>query len=110
MLISTLIANFITTTDPVLQIGMEIPYIFVQTVTYGVIVYAMIGFEWTVSKFLWYLYFMYFTLLYFTFYGMMAVAAPPNHYIAAIVSSGFYALWKLFSGFVIPKTFAGKRL
>ncbi|CAK9185484.1 unnamed protein product, partial [Ilex paraguariensis] len=32
------------------QIVIELPYIFVQTVIYGVIVYAMIGFEWTVTN------------------------------------------------------------
>nr|XP_011459223.1 PREDICTED: pleiotropic drug resistance protein 1-like [Fragaria vesca subsp. vesca] len=86
------------------QVVIELPYIFVQTVIYGVIVYAMIGFDWTVSKFLWYLFFMYFTFLYFTFYGMMTVAVTPNHNIAAIVSSAFYAIWNLFSGFIIPRT------
>lgn len=64
----------------------------------------MIGFQWTVAKFFWYLFFMYFTLLYFTFYGMMTVAATPNHNIAAIVASAFYAGWNLFSGFIIPRT------
>lgn len=81
---------------------IEIPYIFLQTLIYGVIVYAMIGFDWNIGKFFWYLFFMYTTLLYFTFYGMMAVAVTPNHNIAAIVSSAFYAIWNLFSGFVIP--------
>ncbi|KAL8462869.1 hypothetical protein ACS0TY_033755 [Phlomoides rotata] len=52
----------------------------------------------------WYLIFMYFTLLYFTFYGMMVVAVTPNHNIAAIISSSFFALWYLFSGFIIPKS------
>ncbi|XP_021298714.1 pleiotropic drug resistance protein 1-like [Herrania umbratica] len=63
----------------------------------------MIGFEWTAAKFFWYLFIMYFTLLYFTFYGMMAVAVTPNHHIAAIVSSAFYGIWNLFSGFIIPR-------
>ncbi|XP_058074641.1 ABC transporter G family member 39-like [Magnolia sinica] len=85
------------------QVAIEVPYIFVQTVVYGVIVYAMIGFDWTVAKFLWYLFFMFFTLLYFTFYGMMAVGMTPNHDIAAIVSSAFYAIWNLFAGFLIPR-------
>ncbi|KAL6334280.1 hypothetical protein AAG906_014680 [Vitis piasezkii] len=58
-------------------------------VVYGVIVYAMIGFEWTAAKFFWYLFFMFFTLLYFTFYGMMAVAATPNQNIASIVAQHF---------------------
>ncbi|XP_077211685.1 pleiotropic drug resistance protein 1-like [Tasmannia lanceolata] len=86
------------------QVMIEIPYVLSQAVVYGVIVYAMIGFEWTVAKFLWYMFFMYFTLLYFTFYGMMAVAVTPNHNIAAIVSSAFYAVWNIFSGFMIPRT------
>ena len=87
-----------------MQVVIELPYIFVQTIIYGVIVYAMVGFDWTAAKFFWYLFFMYFTLLYFTFYGMMAVAVTPNHNIAAIVSSAFYLIWNLFSGFIIPKS------
>ncbi|KAL3500414.1 hypothetical protein ACH5RR_039507 [Cinchona calisaya] len=85
------------------QVVIELPYLLVQTVIYGVLVYAMIGFEWTAAKFFWYLFFMYFTLLYFTAYGMMTVAVTPNHNIAAIVSSSFYAIWNLFSGFIVPK-------
>nr|XP_019707357.1 ABC transporter G family member 36-like isoform X6 [Elaeis guineensis] len=85
------------------QVAIEIPYILIQTLTYGVIVYAMIGFEWTAAKFLWYMFFMYFTLLYFTFYGMMAVGMTPNHNISAIASSACYVLWNLFSGFIIPR-------
>jgi hypothetical protein len=86
-----------------LQVLIELPYIFAQAAVYGIIVYAMIGFDWTVAKFFWYLFFMYFTLLYFTYYGMMAVAVTPNHHIAAIVSSAFYGIWNLFSGFVVPR-------
>ncbi|XP_012076642.1 pleiotropic drug resistance protein 1 [Jatropha curcas] len=84
------------------QVMIEIPYVFVQTIIYGVIVYSMIGFDWTVSKFLWYIFFMYFTFLYFSFYGMMTTAITPNHNIASVVASAFYALWNLFSGFIIP--------
>ncbi|XP_058751871.1 pleiotropic drug resistance protein 1-like [Vicia villosa] len=85
------------------QILVEIPYIFAQTVVYGAIVYAMIGFDWTAEKFFWYLFFMFFTLLYFTFYGMMAVAVTPNHHVASIVAAAFYAVWNLFSGFVVAR-------
>ncbi|CAJ2661304.1 unnamed protein product [Trifolium pratense] len=35
------------------QILVELPYVFAQAVTYGVIVYAMIGFDWTAEKFFW---------------------------------------------------------
>lgn len=86
------------------QVLIELPYIFVQAAVYGVIVYSMIGFGWTISKFFWYLYFMYFTLLYFTFYGMMAVAVSPNHQIASVISAAFYGIWNVFSGFVIPRS------
>nr|XP_043640211.1 pleiotropic drug resistance protein 1-like isoform X1 [Erigeron canadensis] len=86
------------------QVMIEIPYIFVQTIVYGIIVYAMIGFEWSTVKFFWHLFFMYFTLLYFTFFGMMTAAVTPNHNIAAIISSAFFAIWNLFSGFIIPRT------
>ena len=87
-----------------MQVMIEIPYIFVQTIVYGIIVYAMIGYEWTIVKFFWQLFFMFFTLLYFTFYGMMTVAVTPNHNIAAIIASAFFALWNLFSGFIVPLT------
>ncbi|GKV35777.1 hypothetical protein SLEP1_g43996 [Rubroshorea leprosula] len=85
------------------QVVIEFPYVFAQALVYGVIVYAMIGFEWTAAKFFWYIFFMYFTLLYFTFYGMMTVAVSPNHHIAAIVAAAFSALWNLFTGFIIPR-------
>ncbi|KAJ6836913.1 ABC transporter G family member 36-like isoform X2 [Iris pallida] len=85
------------------QVVVELPYIFVQTVIYCIIVYAMIGFQWTAAKFLWYLFFTFFTLLYFTYYGMMAVGLTPNYNIAAIVSAAFYGVWNLFSGFIIPR-------
>ncbi|RLM85200.1 ABC transporter G family member 36-like [Panicum miliaceum] len=85
------------------QVIIELPYALVQATVYGVIVYAMIGFEWTAAKFFWYLFFMYFTLLYFTYYGMMCVGLTPNYNIASIVSTAFYNIWNLFSGFFIPR-------
>ncbi|AAF71978.1 Putative ABC transporter [Arabidopsis thaliana] len=85
------------------QVFIEIPYVLVQAIVYGLIVYAMIGFEWTAVKFFWYLFFMYGSFLTFTFYGMMAVAMTPNHHIASVVSSAFYGIWNLFSGFLIPR-------
>ncbi|KAL6274816.1 hypothetical protein ACE6H2_025508 [Prunus campanulata] len=86
------------------QAVIEIPYTLIQTIIYGVLVYSMVGFHWTVSKFFWYLFFMYFTFLYFTFHGMMIVAITPNNTISAVVSSAFFPLWNIISGFIIPKT------
>ncbi|KAG5540657.1 hypothetical protein RHGRI_020777 [Rhododendron griersonianum] len=87
-----------------MQVVIELPYILVQTVTYGAIAYTMIGFEWKVAKFFWYLFFMYCTLVYYTYYEMMTVAVTPNLNIASIIASSFYSIWNLFSGFIIPKT------
>lgn len=84
-------------------VTVEFPYILVQSLIYGSIFYSLGSFEWTAAKFLWYLFFMYFTLLYFTFYGMMTTAITPNHTIAPIIAAPFYTLWNLFCGFMIPR-------
>ncbi|KAI9192853.1 hypothetical protein LWI28_028478 [Acer negundo] len=83
------------------QVVIEFPYVFAQTVIYCSIFYSMASFEWTALKFIWYIFFMYLTMLYFTFYGMMTTAITPNHNVAAIIAAPFYMLWNLFSGFMI---------
>ncbi|XP_022882360.1 ABC transporter G family member 32-like isoform X1 [Olea europaea var. sylvestris] len=84
------------------QVAIEFPYVFMQSLVYCTIFYSMASFEWTASKFIWYTFFMYFSMLYFTFYGMMTTAVTPNHNVAAIIAAPFYMLWNLFSGFMIP--------
>ncbi|XP_044481156.1 pleiotropic drug resistance protein 1-like isoform X2 [Mangifera indica] len=86
------------------QVVVEIPYIFAQCVVYGIIVYAMIQFDWDAGKFFWYFFHMFLCLMYFTFYGMMAVAMTPNQHIAAVVAFSLYSIWSLFSGFIVPRT------
>lgn len=85
------------------QVCVEIPYVFIQTICYTIIVYPMVGFEGTVTKVGWFFFVNFFTFLYFIYYGMMTVSITPNHQLAAIVSSTFFALFNLFSGFYIPK-------
>ncbi|XP_055832839.1 ABC transporter G family member 31-like isoform X1 [Solanum dulcamara] len=82
---------------------VEIPYIFMQTLLFGIISYLMINFERTADKFFLYLVFMFLTFSYFTFYGMMAVGLTPTQHLAAVISSAFYSLWNLMSGFLVPK-------
>ncbi|KAI3446950.1 hypothetical protein Pfo_003615 [Paulownia fortunei] len=84
------------------QVAIEFPYVFTQALIYCTIFYSLASFEWAASKFVWYTFFMYFTMLYFTFYGMMTTAVTPNHNVAAIIAAPFYMLWNLFSGFMIP--------
>ncbi|KAL9250454.1 ABC transporter G family member 32-like protein [Drosera capensis] len=85
------------------QVAIEFPYVLVQSFIYSSMFYTMASFEWKLLKFAWYLYFMFFTLLYFTLFGMMTIAVTPNHNVAAIMSAPFYMLWNLFSGFMIPR-------
>ncbi|KAL9251841.1 ABC transporter G family member 42-like protein [Drosera capensis] len=85
------------------QVIAEIPYIFIQTTYYSLIVYATVCFQWTAAKFLWFFFISFFTFLYFTYYGMMTVSITPNHEVAAIFASAFFALFALFSGFFIPR-------
>ncbi|CAL8998997.1 unnamed protein product [Prunus brigantina] len=82
---------------------VEIPYIAVQTIVYGVITYFMVNFERTLRKFLLYIVFMFLTFTYFTFYGMAAVGLTASPHLAAVISSAFYSLWNLLSGFLVPK-------
>ncbi|KAJ4757004.1 ABC transporter G family member 36 [Rhynchospora pubera] len=84
-------------------VGIEIPYNFIQSVMYGITVYILCDYKWTAYKFIWFWFVMFFTFLYHTLYGMMSVAMSPNFHIAAVVASGFYSLWNIFSGFVIPR-------
>ncbi|RDX65618.1 ABC transporter G family member 39, partial [Mucuna pruriens] len=86
------------------QVAIECIYVAIQTLTFALILYSMMGFLWQVDKFLWFYYFMFMSFVYFTLYGMMTAALTPNPQIAAIVMSFFLVFWNMFSGFVIPKS------
>eukprot|EP01018_Ginkgo_biloba_P033260 Gb_16775 [translate_table: standard] len=58
--------------------------------------------EWKATN-NYYLYSMYFTFLYFTFFGMMTVGVSPKHDMATMIATPFFMLWNLFSCFMIPK-------
>ncbi|KAJ0020073.1 hypothetical protein Pint_32396 [Pistacia integerrima] len=77
---------------------VEIPYIAVQTIIYGIITHYMVNFERTARKL-----FLYLVFMFLTFYGMMAVGLTPNQNLADVVSSAFYSIWNLFSGFLVAK-------
>ncbi|KAL3690439.1 hypothetical protein R1sor_016748 [Riccia sorocarpa] len=84
------------------QVLVEIPYALVQAVIYGPIVYFMLQLRLDAGKFFLFLYFLYFTVLFFTYYGMVAVGLTPNQQIASIVTTLLYVFLNLFSGFLIP--------
>ncbi|XP_071718388.1 ABC transporter G family member 29-like [Rutidosis leptorrhynchoides] len=85
------------------QVIVEIPYVLFQTTYYTLIVYTMVSFEWTVPKYLWFFFIHLLTFLYFTYHGLMSVSLTPNDQLASILTSAFYSLFNLFSGFFIPR-------
>lgn len=85
------------------QVAIEAIYVAVQTIVYSIILFSMMGFEWTPAKFLWFYYFIFMCFVYFTLFGMMVVALTPAPQIAAICMSFFTSFWNLFSGFLLPR-------
>ncbi|CAL5090781.1 unnamed protein product [Urochloa decumbens] len=85
------------------QIAVEIPYMFIQVFIFTAIVYPMVGFELTVTKFFWFVLYMMLSFIDFTLYGMMVVALTPNEEIAAILSFLIFMIWNIFAGYIIPR-------
>ena len=86
------------------QVAIETVYVAIQTIAYTLLIYSMIGFQWTIAKFLLFYYFIFTSFLYFTLFGMMFIALTPGLQVGAIVSSFFHSLWNLFSGFLLART------
>ncbi|CAI9273163.1 unnamed protein product [Lactuca saligna] len=86
------------------QVAIEVVYVGIQTIIYSLLIYSMIGFQWSAYKFLWFYFYIFMCFVYFTLYGMMLVALTPNYQIAAITMSFFLSFWNLFSGFMISRT------
>ncbi|XP_023521239.1 pleiotropic drug resistance protein 3-like [Cucurbita pepo subsp. pepo] len=84
------------------QVLVEVPYLLVQAATYVIVTYPMIGFYGSASKVFWCFYSILCALLYFNYLGMLLVSITPNFQIANILSSAFYTMFNLFSGFLIP--------
>ncbi|PPD87106.1 hypothetical protein GOBAR_DD15961 [Gossypium barbadense] len=85
------------------QVLIEIPYLFTQAVVFVLLTYSMIGYNVTTYKVFWYFYAIFSTLLGFNYLGMLLVALTPNVAIAGALTSFFYPLFNLFSGFLLPK-------
>ncbi|KAE8685023.1 hypothetical protein F3Y22_tig00111105pilonHSYRG00988 [Hibiscus syriacus] len=85
------------------QVAVEVPYLFIQTLLFGMIAYPMIDFYGSAYKVLWYFYAIFCTQLYFPFFGMLFVSLTPEVTIAGALSSFFYPLLNLFIKFLMPK-------
>ncbi|OQU78700.1 hypothetical protein SORBI_3008G033700 [Sorghum bicolor] len=84
------------------QVIMEIPYVLVQIVFFMLVAYPMIGYALEAAKFFWLIYTMFCTLLYFVYFGMMMVSLTPNIQVASILTSLFYTIQNLMSGYTVP--------
>ncbi|XP_040370209.1 pleiotropic drug resistance protein 3 isoform X2 [Rosa chinensis] len=85
------------------QVIIELPYIFLQAVLFSTITYPTIGFHWSLYKVFWYVYAMFCTLLYFTYFGILVASVTPTFQVASVLSSFCYTMLNLFSGFLIPQ-------
>ncbi|PKA67166.1 ABC transporter G family member 39 [Apostasia shenzhenica] len=85
------------------QLSIEAIYNAVQSLVYSLLLFSMIDFGWKVDKFLWWFFIIFMCFIYFTLYGMMAVAITPSYQVASIISSFFYSLWNLFCGFIVTR-------
>ncbi|KAJ0078863.1 hypothetical protein Patl1_23801 [Pistacia atlantica] len=85
------------------QVTVELPYLCLQAIIYVIITYPMIGFYWSAYKVFWVFYAMFINMMYYNYLAMLLVALTPTHMVASIVSSVFYTLFNLFSGFLIPE-------
>lgn len=55
------------------------------------------------AKFFWYFFFVFLNLLFFTSWGIIAVALTPNIQVSAVLSSGVYTFWLIWGGFIVPR-------
>ncbi|KAG7573942.1 ABC transporter-like [Arabidopsis suecica] len=85
------------------QVVTEIPYIFIQSAEFVIIIYPMIGFYASSAKVFWSLYAMFCNLLCFNYLAMFLISITPNFMVAAILQSLFFMTFNLFAGFLIPK-------
>ncbi|XP_047094974.1 ABC transporter G family member 48-like [Lolium rigidum] len=85
------------------QTSVEIIYNILQGCLYTILIYSMIGYEWKVDKFFYFLFFIIASFNYFTLFGMMLVALTPSAMIANILISFVLPLWNLFAGFLIVR-------
>ncbi|XP_078174137.1 ABC transporter G family member 45-like isoform X2 [Carex rostrata] len=83
------------------QMVIEVPYMMVTVFIFCPIIYPMVGFQFTVVKFLWFILFTTLSFMYYTLYGMMCVGLTPNIEIAGGLAFFVFILWNVFSGFII---------
>uniref|UniRef100_A0ACD5W7I6 Uncharacterized protein n=2 Tax=Avena sativa TaxID=4498 RepID=A0ACD5W7I6_AVESA len=85
------------------QTLVELIYNTLQGCLYTLVIYSMIGYDWKVDKFFYFLFFIISSFNYFTLFGMMLVALTPSAMLANILISFVMPLWNLFAGFLVAR-------
>ncbi|KAE8792534.1 ABC transporter G family member 48 [Hordeum vulgare] len=86
------------------QACMEVIYNILQGMLYTILIYVMIGYDWKVDKFFYFMFFIIASFNYFTLFGMMLVSLTPSAMLASILVSFVLPLWNLFAGFLVVRT------
>ncbi|EMS48002.1 Pleiotropic drug resistance protein 5 [Triticum urartu] len=87
-----------------LKACMEVIYNILQGILYTILIYVMIGYDWKVDKFFYFMFFIIASFNYFTLFGMMLVSLTPSAMLASILVSFVLPLWNLFAGFLVVRT------
>ncbi|KAB5544599.1 hypothetical protein DKX38_012711 [Salix brachista] len=87
------------------QVLVEVPYLLAQAIIYATITHTMIGHSLSPHKIFWSVYGMFCTLLSLNYLGMLLVSVTPDIQLASALSSPFYTMLHLFSGFFVPRTY-----
>uniref|UniRef100_A0A803MQI7 ABC transporter domain-containing protein n=1 Tax=Chenopodium quinoa TaxID=63459 RepID=A0A803MQI7_CHEQI len=85
------------------QLAIETIYLAIVNCIYALILYSMIGFEWTTMKFFYFYYFIFMCFTYHTLLGLMLVSLTPRHEFASIFMTFFATFWNIFAGFFLPR-------
>ncbi|ESQ52363.1 hypothetical protein EUTSA_v10016141mg [Eutrema salsugineum] len=84
------------------QVVTEIPYIFIQSAEFVIVIYPMMGLYASPYKVFWCLYAMFCNLLCLNYLALFLISITPNFMVAAILQSLFFVVFNLFAGFLIP--------
>lgn len=84
------------------QVVTEIPYIFIQSAEFVIIIYPMMGLYASPAKVFWCLYSMFCNLLCYNYLALFLISVTPSFMIAAILQALFFVTFNLFAGFLIP--------
>ncbi|EFJ07897.1 ATP-binding cassette transporter [Selaginella moellendorffii] len=83
------------------QVIIEVPYILLQAASQSLLIYLLVGLQWTPAKFFYFVFFIFGSCLNYTLFGMLGVAMTSNFQMA-VLTQGALVPWNIFSGIIIP--------